>query len=134
MNNIRKEVERYRWKNESYWKLVVSLYSIFYGVAYLVATSVSLVALDPVLRQLPQEVVGWSLLGFALIFLIDIFAKNDYSFTIGLAGLSFVWGGLLVTGTWYAFTEWVFIPFWLDKLLILTICLKIREYRYVGGQ
>lgn len=120
-NKIVRSSKRSRW----FWGIAVSVYSILYGLFYVIYKGYMISHAQPFMSFLPETLIGMLLIMFGLLKITGIVTDNRVIRLIGIVGLSAIWGGMLFITTSYSFGLGYPDPSFIDKLFVWTACLRI---------
>src|SRR5699024_5929034 len=80
---------------------------------------------EPYMHFLPEKFIGLMLILFGLIKLVGVFKKDNRIKNVASWGLSTIWGGLFFTALLYSFGTGNPSVIWIDRLLVLAMCLHV---------
>ena len=121
---LKKDLERYKNKKNAFWGIVISVMTFVYGFYYAMFDGYLISLLEPNTGFSFSFQVGVIMMVLGFLKLIGVLFNIHWLRVVSLWLIALVWGGLLSTALAFSFGTGYPNTVWLDRLLMVVICLR----------
>lgn len=134
MSKVKEELikEQEKERTSFFWGKVVAIVSLLQGGSILYYQEIFTERFDAYFLGINEDVFGFLLVFFAVVKLLGIIADSFKMRSIGIVGLSIIWGMLTVIAVMFSFGIGYPSTAYLSNGFVLVACLRI-SYKHKGA-
>jgi len=121
---LKKDLEKHKNRKNAFWGIVVAVMTFVYGFYYAMFDGYLISLLEPNTGFSFSFQVGVIMMVLGSLKLIGVIFNVHWLRVVSLWLIALVWGGLLSTSLAFSFGTGYPNTVWLDRLLMVVICLR----------